>query len=627
MLPDNRSEATPYDDILPRVTRPARYLGGEWNAVRKDHRSVEVLFALAFPEIYEVGMSHLGSMILYHELNLRPDVACERVFCPWIDMEEEMRRRGLGLHALESGRPVAEFDIVGISLQYEMNYSNVLNLLDLAGLPLRADRRDAGHPLVLAGGPCAFNPEPLADYLDAVVLGEGEEVVHEVVDAFRRWKRAGKGRDALLRSLAEIPGVYVPSLYQVDYHPDGTVAEVSPKIAGVPPRVVRRALPRLDDRDYPTRPIVPYLETVHDRAMVEIFRGCTRGCRFCQAGIIYRPVRERPADRVQELARELVGATGHQEVSLASLSASDYSAIEEVARRLVDEGVGLGVGISLPSLRSDAFSVELAHQVQRVRKTGLTFAPEAGTQRLRDVINKQITSDDLRAAVESAFRNGWRTLKLYFMIGLPTEDYPDLDGIAELVREVEAAYRTVKRGGGPPLKLSVSVAPFVPKPHTPFQWEPQLLLEELRKRQEYLRRRIPRRVRLSWHDPELSFVEAVFARGDRRLARALEIAWEGGAKFDSWSEHFSYRRWMDAFAAAGHDPRWYANRERPREEVFPWDHLETGVSKDYLWQERRRAWKGELTADCRFAACPGCGVCDRLGLSPVTGHAAAGEGS
>ncbi|MDQ7794025.1 MAG: TIGR03960 family B12-binding radical SAM protein [bacterium] len=605
--------------------KPARYVGGEWNSVRKDPGSVEVLFALAFPEVYEIGMSHLGSIILYHELNRRSDVACERVYSPWVDMEAEMRRAGVPLFTLESRLPVAGFDIIGISMQYEMNFTNVLNLLDLAGLPLRSAERGPGHPLVLAGGPCAFNPEPLADFLDAVVVGEAEEAIHEVIEVYGAWKREGTGRASLFRALAAVPGVYVPSLYRVDYNPDGTVAQVRPSVSGVPERVVRRAVKDLNHLDYPTRPIVPHLEIVHDRAMVEIFRGCTRGCRFCQAGTIYRPVRERSPGRVQELARALVDRTGHQELSLASLSATDYSAIEDTARALVDEGLGRGVGISLPSLRIDAFSVGLARQVQRVRKTGLTFAPEAGTQRLRDVINKGVTADDLREAVVSAFANGWRALKLYFMVGLPTEDYSDLDGIAELVRGVERAYREAC-SGGPPLRLLVSLAPFVPKAHTPFQWEPQLALEELEARQAYLRQLIPRRVRLSWHDARLSRVEATFARGDRRLGEVLQGAWERGARFDSWSEHFSYERWLEAYDRAGIDPAAYANRRRPPEEVFPWDHLDPGVEKRFLWREWERARAGVPTPDCRLARCAACGVCGQLGMEPVTGHRPPGGG-
>ncbi|HCC33081.1 MAG TPA: TIGR03960 family B12-binding radical SAM protein [Clostridiales bacterium] len=610
MPPGQDPVADTLESLLPRVTRPARYTGGEWNAVRKDHRSVDVLFALAFPEVYEIGMSHLGSLILYDQLNRREDTACERVYAPWVDMEAELRRTGLPLFALESRRSVAEFDILGISLQYEMNFTNVLNLLDLAGIPLAAAERDAGHPLVLAGGPCALNPEPLAPFLDAIVLGEGEEVIHEVVDACRDDKRRGsRSRGNLLRRLAAIPGVYVPSLYQVTYRPDGKLATFGPAVPGVPERVRRRWVRDLDRTPHPLRPVVPYSEIVHDRAMVEVFRGCTRGCRFCQAGTIYRPVRERSPDQVCELARQLIDATGHQELSLAALSASDYSAIEDTVRRLVDQEEGRGVGISLPSLRADAFSVGLAHQVQRVRKTGLTFAPEAGTQRLRDVINKGVTEHDLRQAMESAFRSGWHAVKLYFMIGLPTERQEDLDGLVDLIREAEGVYREVTGGKGRQLKLGVSIAPFVPKAHTPFQWEPQCSLAELEERQSYLRRRTPRRVRLSWHDPHVSRVEAVFARGDRRLAPAIREAWAMGARFDGWSEQFDYRRWLGAFAGSGIEPAHYAERPRDQDELLPWDHLDCGVDKEFLWRERERAFAGLPTPDCRWAACTACGAC------------------
>jgi radical SAM family uncharacterized protein len=618
MPPDPYSVADTLESLLPRVNRPARYTGGEWNAVRKDPRTVEISFALAFPEVYEIGMSHLGSLILYDELNRREDTACERVYSPWVDMEAELRRSGLPLFALESRRPVAEFDILGISLQYEMNFTNVLNLLDLAKLPLLAAQRHAGHPLVLAGGPCAFNPESLAPFLDAVVLGEAEEVIHEVVDACREDKRRGRRRIRadLLRQLAAIPGVYVPALYQVTYRSDGRLATFGPTGPGVPERISRRWVSDLDRAHHPLRPVVPYLETIHDRAMVEIFRGCTRGCRFCQAGTIYRPVRERSPARVRDVARCLIDTTGHQELSLAALSASDYSAIEDTVRSLVDQEGGRGVGISLPSLRADAFSVGLAHQVQRVRKTGLTFAPEAGTQRLRDVINKGVTEQDLREAMESAFQSGWHAVKLYFMIGLPTEEREDLDGLVELIREVEGVYREVTGGKGRQLKLAVSIAPFVPKAHTPFQWESQCSLEELEERQSYLRRRIPRRVRLSWHDPQLSQIEAVFARGDRRLAPALAEVWAMGARFDSWSEQFDYRRWREAFARTGIEPAHYAERCRDRDELLPWDHLDSGVDKSFLWRERERAFAALTTPDCRRAACTGCGVC-RLQAAPT----------
>ena len=628
MPPGQDPVADTLENLLPHVTRPARYTGGEWNAVRKDHRTVEILFALAFPEVYEIGMSHLGSIILYDELNRREDTACERVYAPWVDMEVEMRRTGLPLFALESRRPVAEFDILGISLQYEMNFTNVLNLLDLARLPLKAAERGTGHPLVLAGGPCAFNPEPLAPFLDAVILGEAEEVIHEVVDACRDDKRRrGRSRGDLLRQLAAMPGVYVPSLYQATYRSDGRLATFGPKGPGVPKRVSRRWVSDLDQARYPLRPVVPYLEAVHDRAMLEIFRGCTRGCRFCQAGTIYRPVRERSPAQVRELARCLIDTTGHQELSLAALSASDYSAVEDTVRRLVDQEGGRGVGVSLPSLRADAFSVGLAHQVQRVRKTGLTFAPEAGTQRLRDVINKGVTEHDLREAMESAFQNGWHAVKLYFMIGLPTERREDLDGLVDLVRDVEGVYRKVTDAKGRQLKLRVSISPFVPKAHTSFQWEPQCSLAELEERQSYLRRRIPRRVRLSWHDPRLSQVEAVFARGDRRLAPTISEAWAMGARFDSWSEQFDYQRWLKAFARTGIEPAHYAERRWDHDELLPWDHLDSGVDKEFLWRERERAFAGLPTPDCRWAACAGCGICHppAMGAGGSLGNARGGE--
>ncbi len=628
------------EKVLPEVTKPSRYLGNEWNAVHKDHRQVEVKVALGFPDVYEVGMSHLGLHILYYEINRREDAVAERVFAPWTDMEELMRERDLPLYALESRRPVREFDIIGFTLQYEMSYTNILNMLDLAGVPLYSRERGPDDPLVIAGGPCTLSAEPLAPFMDLLVLGDGEEVIHEILDTYRQFRRqlrktgmaVGRSdgvRRELLRVMASIDGVYVPSLYRVEYKLDGTIEGVFPVDPDVPARPRRRVVRDLDAVEGCPRPIVPYLDVVHDRAVVEVFRGCTRGCRFCQAGIIYRPVRERSPEKVKEIVARLVEETGHDEISLASLSTADYSAVEETIEDLVREYGERGIGISLPSLRVDTFSVGLAQQVQRVRKVGLTFAPEAGTQRLRDVINKGVTGEDLLEAAEAAFRAGWTRLKLYFMVGLPTETTEDIEGIARLayrVLEVFDRVRSQARQGekksanrgqrGRNLRLTVSTSCFVPKAHTPFQWEAQLALEELRRRQKYLASLLrDRRVEYDWHDPDLSMIEAVFSRGDRRLAPVLERAWRLGCKFDGWSDHFHFDLWLQAFRETGVDPGFYALRERDLAEVLPWDHLEVGVTKDFLRREYARSRRGEPSRDCRFWQCTDCGVCPGLGVS------------
>jgi radical SAM family uncharacterized protein len=597
--------------LLESVEKPARYLGTEWNAVRKQHDRVEILFALAFPDAYEVGMSHLGSKILYHLLNQREDTAGERVYAPWVDMEARMREKGIPLFALESWRPVREFDFLGFSLQYELNYTNVLNMLDLAGIPLRPHERRECDPLVIAGGPCAFNAEALAEFFDFMVLGEGEEVLGEILDLYRDWKRAGKpgGRGEFLHRVVHVPGVYVPSFYHVEYLPDGRVRRVVAR-EGAPARVRKRVLPSLDRVSYPVRPPVPYLDVIHDRIMVEVFRGCSRGCRFCHAGMIYRPVRERSARTVVGLAEELVRSTGYDQISLSSLASADYSAIVQVVRELAERFGPLGIGVSLPSLRMDSFSVDVAREAGRVHRAGLTFAPEAGTQRLRDVINKNLTDAEIMAAVDAAVEAGWDSLKLYFMVGLPTEAEEDLEGIADLVDSISR-----RRSDGKRLRLSVSLSPFVPKAHTPFQWEAQDSVQVLEEKFRHLRRRlrIPG-VNLSWHDPRMSLVEAVFSRGDRRLGRVLERAWRSGGRFDSWTEFWDYGRWQDAFGWEGLDAAFYANRRRDRDEVFPWDHLDTGVDREFLWEEREKAYRGETTPDCRWDACPGCGVCPELGV-------------
>lgn len=605
------------DQVLPLVKKPARYAGGEWNAVHKNWGEVLLKVAFAFPDVYEVGMSHLGLQILYGIVNSRPDALMERVFAPWPDMAERMREHEILLFTLESKRPLKDFDVVAFTLQYEMSFSNILYMLDLAGIPLHSDRRSEEDPLLIAGGPCAFNPEPLADFIDLFVIGEGEEAINELLDVIAVGKQEKLSKRELLLKTTEIPGVYVPSFYHVYHGEDGAFSKIAPVDKSVPERVSKRAIKDMDSVPFPLRPVVPSTEVVHDRMMIEVMRGCTRGCRFCQAGMIYRPVREKERGTVLRQAAELVKSTGYDELSLVSLSTSDYTPVQGVVKSLVDEHAARGVSVSLPSLRADQFSVELAKEVQRVRRSSLTFAPEAGTQRLRDVINKGVTEDDLMEAVGAAFREGWRSVKLYFMIGLPTESVADLDGICRLAREVLALGRRtgVPRGR---LKVTVSASSFVPKAHTAFQWEPQAPLKSLKEKQAYLSEKVrDRGLTLNYHDAGVSFIEAVFARGDRRLGMVLSKAFELGCKFDGWSEHFNLERWLKAFKSAGLDPAWYAYRRYGYSDPLPWDHINSGLSKGYLAIEHQRAVAGITTGDCRTGSCPGCGLCAALEMEPV----------
>ncbi|MGQ9498045.1 MAG: TIGR03960 family B12-binding radical SAM protein [Desulfotomaculales bacterium] len=613
------------EHLLPRVEKPARYVGGELNAVAKDWDKVRIRIAFAFPDAYEVGMSHLGLHILYRAVNDRPDALMERVFAPWPDMEGMMRRERIPLFSLESRRPIRDFDVVAFTLQYELTYANVVNMLDLAGLPLTTDERNERVPLVIAGGPCALNPEPLAEFIDVFFIGEGEEVIHEFVDCFIAAREQGLGRRDLLLKLAAVPGAYVPALYRVTYRNDGSIDSIIPVDKGVPYRVRRRLVQDLDAVPFPTRPVVPYLSPVHDRAVLEVFRGCTRGCRFCQAGMIYRPVRERAPEKLLNLAEELLRTTGYDEISLASLSTVDYSRLRELIRALDARYRPEKVSISLPSLRADAFAVDIARTIQEVRKSTLTFAPEAGTQRLRDVINKQVTEEDLLTAVEAAFKAGWLRVKLYFMIGLPTETDEDIEGIAALARKVLEVGRTcgVPRGR---LSVTVSVASFVPKAHTPFQWEPQAALEVLTARQAWLKRHLRGPgLACNWHDARMSFLEAVFARGDRRLGAVLRRAQTRGCRFDGWHEQFRYQAWLDAFTAAGIRPESYAYRRFDYKDILPWEHIDSGVSKTFLATEHARALRGEVTLDCRAGICTGCGVCPALEVEPRVGVGSGGS--
>ncbi|CAH2030228.1 TIGR03960 family B12-binding radical SAM protein [Trichlorobacter ammonificans] len=586
------------------VEKPARYMGAEMGCIVKP--SAELRIALAFPDVYEVGMSHLGLRILYHILNQQEGVAAERVFAPWPDLAGQMAERGIPLATLETATPLADTDILGFTLQYELSCTNVLAMLDQAGIPRRADRRGPEQPLILGGGPGAYNPEPLAPFFDAFLLGDGEEAVLEIAATVREWKRAvTPDRRELLERLAAIEGVYVPSFFNISYHHDGTVAAITPLRPGYGP-VRRRFLANLETAPFPDSPVIPFLKTVHDRVALEIARGCTRGCRFCQAGYLYRPLRERSPERIRDLIRASLEATGYDEISLLSLSSGDYSCIEPLLRELMAEYADSRVAVSLPSLRVGTLTPELIEEIRRVRKTGFTLAPEAATERLRQVINKGISEEALLEGAYNVYGAGWRAIKLYFMMGLPTETREDLAAIADLARQVKAQAR---RAGGHG-EVNVAVSTFVPKPHTPFQWERQLSLEETRERQRFLREELKRRkLHYKYQEAELSFMEGVFARGDRRLAAVLERAVDLGCRFDGWREHFSLERWLQAFAECGVEPDWYL-RQRRQDELLPWDHLDSGVTTAFLKAELQRALEQAATPDCRFGHCSGCGVCD-----------------
>ncbi len=597
------------EQILHRVEKPSRYIGGEVNSCMKEIKDDMVRFGFAFPDVYEVGMSHLGMHILYGLLNAQEDTYCERLFTPWTDMEDQMRTLGIPLVTLETHTPAKDLDILGFTLQYEMSYTNIFNMLDLAGIPLRTANRTEADPLVIAGGPCAYNPEPIADFIDAFVLGEGEEVTLELVDMVKAAKKAGTPKAELLKQLVTIPGVYVPSLYEVTYKEDGTLNAITPTYDKAPTSIQKRFIKDLDTVYYPDSFIVPFMDTVHDRAMVEIFRGCTAGCRFCQAGMIYRPVREKSVDTIMEAAQELIRTTGFEELALSSLSTLDYTHIEELIKKLVEQHEPNRVGLSLPSLRLNSFAVSVVEEIQKIRKTGLTFAPEAGSQRMRDVINKGVTEEDLTTTMAQIFRLGWSKVKLYFMIGLPTETFEDLDGIADLGGKVVYQWRQNRTPDNKkPLTATLSASCFVPKPFTPFQWMAQDTLETFKEKQAYLREKIKGgSQKFNYHDAETSFLEAVVARGDRRVGAVIEKAFELGCKYDGWAEYFNYEKWMEAFEETQVDPAFFANRERTYEEVLPWDHIDIGVTKGYLIRENENAKKGVVTPDCR-TSCTGCGI-------------------
>ena len=595
--------------MLDQVQKPTRYTGGEMNTQLKPWDSAKLHFAFCFPDTYEVGMSHLGMKILYAAMNQQPDMLCERAFMPWVDMMDLMKQEKVPLFTLESRSPLSAFDVVGFTLQYEMSYSNILAMLELGGIPLLRENRREEDPIVVAGGPCAFNPEPLADFIDAFMVGDGEEQILDLNRVIMQGREEGASRMTILKRLCAIRGVYVPALYDVKYNADGTIASMKPNCPEAPERVLKAIIPDLDKAFYPTEIPVPYMEIIHDRIMLEIMRGCTRGCRFCQAGILYRPVRERSLEHLVELAQQLENTTGYEEISLSSLSSGDYTCLAELIRELIRRLDEKHVSISLPSLRLDSVLKDSLEATQKEKKTSLTFAPEAGTQRLRDVINKGVTEEDLMSKVSDAFHGGWSSVKLYFMMGLPTETTEDLDGIADLAKKVVDAYFAVPRGErAKGLRVVCSASVFVPKPFTPFQWEPQDTQEMVREKQSHLREKLHiKGVTFNYHESDLSYLEACFARGDRRMGQVLLRAYQKGCMLDGWTELFKYDMWREAFAELGIDPAFYAYRRREKDEIMPWDVIDCGVTKEFLWREKEKAEKAQTTKDCR-KGCNGCGL-------------------
>ena len=593
--------------ILPRVQKPARYTGGEYNQILKDRDAVDIRLAFCFPDTYEIGMSNLGMSILYHTMNSLDFVWCERVFAPWGDMHDEMKQAGIPLYALESGDALSDFDSIAFSIGYEMAYTTVLDMLDMAGLPLRSAERPNLLPLVWAGGTASVNAEPMAPFIDLFVVGEGEEVNNELLCLLRQAKRENWNKQDFLIQAAQIGGIYVPSLYEVSYREDGNIAAVTPA-HGAPDKVVERIVEHLDASPFPTRPVVPSTEVVHDRVSLELFRGCVRGCRFCQAGHVYRPIRAKKTETLIRQGIEALKNTGYQELTLLSLSTSDYRDLPALCDGLLDWCEERSIGLSLPSLRADNFSMDLMQKLQKVRKSGLTFAVEGGSQRLRDVINKNVTEEDLLNTCAIAFSGGWSTVKLYYMLGLPTETDEDILGIAEMANQVLHCWRQNAKNKNRGVRITISTSCFIPKPHSPFQWEAQISTEEYMRRVNLLRSAITaRNVVYNWHDAETSLIEAVLSKGDRRVADAIELVFRRGGRLDAWTDYFSFARWMNAFSDCGIDPAFYANREIPTDAVLPWEHIDVGVRKKHLLRERERAFRAELSPDCR-KQCSACGA-------------------
>ena len=601
------------DEILLSIQQPARYIGGEINSVCKDPSSVDVRFAMCFPDVYDIGMSHLGIQILYDMLNKMPDVYCERVYSPWTDLDAIMREKHIPLFAIESQDPVKDFDILGITLQYEMCYTNILQILDLSGIPLHGSDRTWDDPIVIGGGPCAYNPEPIAEFFDLFYIGEGETAYRQLIDIYKDSRKNGESRETFLKRAAGVPGIYVPSLYEPEYHEDGTLKAFRPTCPEAPEKVVKQLVLDMTEAVYPEKPLVPFIKVTQDRVVLEIMRGCIRGCRFCQAGMIYRPVREKNVERLKDLAYKMLKNTGHEEISLSSLSSSDYRSLEELVRFLIEEFHGKGVNVSLPSLRIDAFSLDVMSKVQDVKKSSLTFAPEAGSQRLRDVINKGLTEEEILQGAANAFKGGWNRVKLYFMLGLPTETVEDMEGIALLSEKIaEEYYEIPKDQRNGKVQVVASTSFFVPKPFTPFQWARMSTKEEFLDKARVVNRKMKemlnhKSLKYNWHEADVTVLEGVLARGDRRVAAVIEEAYRNGALYDAWSESFRNDIWMKAFETCGVDIDFYTTRERSLDEQFPWDFIDTGVSKEFLKREWNNAVNGTVTPNCR-ERCSGCGV-------------------